>query len=785
MDNSIPETRQSSISVTVRVRPFTEDEQMHLIPDSSKEINYQLGDPALKLPGIDSSTITNHVKYNRHRPQGIRKIIDCIDDKMLIFDPAESNPLTKVSESILGSMMANYPSNQIRRRSRRNGEQKFVFDKLFDCESSQDDVYQSTTRPLLDSVLDGFNSTVFAYGATGCGKTYTISGTPQQPGIIFLTMQELFQKMDDLKDIKIFELRLSYLEIYNETIRDLLKPDTLPQRLVIREDSNNKIFVSNLSYHTPNTVQEVMDLVIQGNMNRTTSPTDANSTSSRSHAVLQIHVIQSNRTSNLKDDQIFATLSIIDLAGSERASATKNRGERLHEGANINRSLLALGNCINALCMTGSSKRSVFLHVPYRDSKLTRLLKFSLGGNCKTVMVVCISPSSLHYDETLNTLKYANRAKEIKTKVIRNYQSVSRHVGSYLKMITEQKQEIEELRNRESKIVTLELKKFKVNREKLQLDIWESINQLKANYTNLEKFKHLKTMKSLILCKRRFLQMILFEIDYLKEFIKSDSQSILDNCLLLQVQIANKIKELETKFDQSDELESAIEHWKSVELIKFQNTDAWQEELDLPWYEQQLESLFETIRNEILINSSIMMEKLLQDDKLKDRYRFISLVFVDLMKNENIDKKAFLSILHSKILDLIHIDDEFDEFASQLRPISQENKRKSNYNDNQRKSIKLMKSLDTTSSLSTHKLSKSFRKLRWLDINSHSNCNSISQENSTMILDEEDEDSVMMVTPISGPKHEINIGNLEDPDVSMPDIDKSRISLTSTALRTK
>lgn len=128
----------------------------------------------------------------------------------------------------------------------------------------------------------------------------------------------------------------------------------------------------------------------------------------------------------------------------------------MNEGANINKSLLALGNCINALC--DPRRRN---HVPYRDSKLTRLLKFSLGGNCKTVMIVCVSPSSQHYDETLNTLKYADRAKEIKTKLIRNQHNLDRHVGSYLKMITEQKQEIEELRARESKVVDIAISKRK------------------------------------------------------------------------------------------------------------------------------------------------------------------------------------------------------------------------------------------------------------------------------------------------------------------------------------
>lgn len=389
---------------------------------------------------------------------GIRKVVNVVDDKMLIFDPP-----------------THCMSNNNARAVGRVREHRFVFDRLFDETAAQEDVYSNTTRPLLGSVLDGYNATVFAYGATGCGKTHTISGNPQAPGIIFLTMKELFDRISDLKDTRTIDVSLSYLEIYNETIKDLLEPSD--KRLTLREDSDHRIIVSNLSTHKPENVEAVMDMILHGNKNRTVSPTEANETSSRSHAVLQINVVQKNRTASLTEAHTFATLSIIDLAGSERASATKNRGDRLIEGANINKSLLALGNCINALC--DPRRRN---HVPYRDSKLTRLLKFSLGGNCKTVMIVCISPSSRHYDETLNTLKYADRAKKIKTKVIRNEHNLNRHVGSYLKMITEQKAEIEELRKRESRAVSQALSQAKRVNDRALESLSEAIRSLEIAY---------------------------------------------------------------------------------------------------------------------------------------------------------------------------------------------------------------------------------------------------------------------------------------------------------------
>lgn len=409
---------------------------------------------------------------------GIRKVINVVDDKMLIFDPPDTNPMARMQR-------AAFPAST----TTRIREHRFVFDRLFDDSASQEEVYSNTTRPLLDSVLDGYNATVFAYGATGCGKTHTISGTPQAPGIIFLTMKELFDRISEIRDTKLVEVSLSYLEIYNETIRDLLEPSN--KQLVLREDVDHRISVSNLSTHKPENVEAVMDMILQGNQNRTISPTEANATSSRSHAVLQINVVQKGRTASISEAHTFATLSIIDLAGSERASATKNRGDRLLEGANINKSLLALGNCINALC--DPRRRN---HVPYRDSKLTRLLKFSLGGNCKTVMIVCVSPSSKHYDETLNTLKYADRAKKIKTKVIRNEHNLDRHVGSYLKMITEQKAEIEELRRRESKAVGTAMAHAEKARKKCLRALDDAMESLRTTYNKTAKAQE-RTCKTL------------------------------------------------------------------------------------------------------------------------------------------------------------------------------------------------------------------------------------------------------------------------------------------------
>jgi kinesin family member 18/19 len=259
-------------------------------------------------------------------------------------------------------------------------------------------------------------------------------------------MADLFQRIEDRKDEYTAEVVVTFLEIYNEEIRDLLADPGAPTPrggLQIREDKSVKVV--GLNEHRPRTAEEVKDIVLMGNSRRTQSPTHANETSSRSHAVLQVHVAQSPRTASLTEERFMGTLSIIDLAGSERAAATTNMGQRMVEGANINKSLLALGNCINALCESGGASR----HVPYRNSKLTRLLKFSLGGNCKTVMIVCVAPTSLHFDDTHNTLIYAERATKIKTRVVtRNVVNVDRHVGQYVEAINRLNTEVAELKAR-------------------------------------------------------------------------------------------------------------------------------------------------------------------------------------------------------------------------------------------------------------------------------------------------------------------------------------------------
>ncbi|GAA5922582.1 kinesin family protein [Sporobolomyces koalae] len=414
----------SSISVAVRVRPFSEKERA-LINTTSEPA------PTLFLSDPSSSSSAAPVQSQAQRlgvPSQHRKILKVLDERILVFDPPDSN------------VVATFQKNNLPLQGKKVKDIRFCFDRVFDDHCGQEEVYEGSAKELVGHVMDGFHSTVFAYGATGCGKTHTISGSPTRPGIVFLIMKDLFARIGAKSDEVDFSLSVSYLEVYNETIRDLLAPES--GVLQLRDAPDGTATPAKLSAKEPTCAQDVVEWITLGNGNRTVNYTEANATSSRSHAVLRVTVTQKPRAEGLTDSTTSACLSVIDLAGSERASNTKNRGERLTEGANINRSLLALGNCINALC--DPRKRG---HVPYRDSKLTRLLKQSLGGNCKTVMIVCVSPSSSHYDETHNTLQYANRAKEIKTKAIRNVISVDRHVAQYCQQIMRQSQEIERLKS--------------------------------------------------------------------------------------------------------------------------------------------------------------------------------------------------------------------------------------------------------------------------------------------------------------------------------------------------
>ncbi|KAK9665246.1 hypothetical protein RND81_14G100100 [Saponaria officinalis] len=337
-------------------------------------------------------------------------------------------------------------------RLKRLRGRHFSFDASFSESSTQLQVYSITTAELVEAVLQGRNGSVFCYGATGAGKTYTMLGTVGNPGVMVLAIKDLFTKIRQRSFEGKHMVHLSYLEVYNETVRDLLSPG---RPLVLREDKQG-IVAAGLSQYRAYTTDEVMALLLQGNKNRTTEPTRANETSSRSHAILQVTVEYQTRDASMTLMKRVGKLSLIDLAGSERALATDQRTVRSLEGANINRSLLALSSCINALV---EGKK----HIPYRNSKLTQLLKDSLGGACNTVMIANISPSNFTFGETQNTLHWADRAKEIRNKeyetneeLVQGPETVAGQAKLLLEVQHENRQLRLQLAKQQQKLLTLQ-----------------------------------------------------------------------------------------------------------------------------------------------------------------------------------------------------------------------------------------------------------------------------------------------------------------------------------------
>ncbi|XP_041073842.1 kinesin-like protein KIF18A [Polyodon spathula] len=427
------------------------------------------------------SDVCSHVRVvvrvrpeNQNEAKGnFRTVVHVVDNHMLVFDPKEQEVSFFRGQKI--------KSRDINKRA--NKDLKFVFDNVFGENSTQQEVFENTTKGLLDGVLNGYNCTVLAYGATGAGKTHTMLGSPNEPGVMYLTMKELYNRIDQVKDDKTFDIAVSYLEVYNEQIRDLLV-NSGP--LAVREGGDQGVVVQGLTLSRPKSAEHILEALDYGNKNRTQHPTDVNASSSRSHAVFQIYVRQQDRTASINQNVKIAKMCLIDLAGSERASATNSKGVRFREGANINRSLLALGNIINALADPKNKA-----HIPYRNSKLTRLLKDSLGGNCRTVMIAAVSPSAMSYDDTYNTLKYANRAKDIKSSLKSNVVSLDSHISQYAVICEQQKKEILILKERlkqyeEKKEAVPESRRLSllaISNQK-QTDIEKMEESLKSVFTN-------------------------------------------------------------------------------------------------------------------------------------------------------------------------------------------------------------------------------------------------------------------------------------------------------------
>ncbi|XP_024371435.1 uncharacterized protein [Physcomitrium patens] len=361
--------------------------------------------------------------------------------------------------------------------------QTYSFDTIFGVSTTNAEIYEEHAKDLVLSAVSGFNGTVFAYGQTSSGKTYTMQGSATDQGVTRLAIQDVFTSIDKIVDRE-FLVRVSYMEIYNEEINDLLAPDN--RKLQIHESIERGIFVAGLREEIADSVEQVIAVLERGEAQRHLAETDMNVNSSRSHTIFRM-VIESRDKSHdstqdsdpsAQDAVRVSALNLVDLAGSERISKTGAEGVRLREGAHINKSLTTLGMVINKLSEGGGKQGA---HVPYRDSKLTRILQSALGGNARTSIICTINPDEIHIDETRGTLQFASRAKRVT-----NCAQVN-EILTDAALLKRQKEEIKELKRRlegsshsedlKKEILQLrnDLLKYELGREKLELELQQEI----------------------------------------------------------------------------------------------------------------------------------------------------------------------------------------------------------------------------------------------------------------------------------------------------------------------
>ena len=372
-------------------------------------------------------------------------------------------------------------------------------DQVISTTSTNKEIFEELFKPNIHHILNGINMTIFAYGQTSTGKTYTMQGEiPDNAGIIPLTLEELFKQIKNDKDIIDSQISVSFIEIYNESINDLL--DSSKINLDLRETPNREVIVNNLTEIKIRNHEQALNLLIKGNESRIVASTKLNEKSSRSHVIfrLNIEITKNVKKNNFGEEEIEKVLlknhiNLIDLAGSENSNKTGCVGQRLKEGSNINKSLLALSNVINKLSQnTGnnnSSSQNFFVN--YRDSKLTRLLQNSLGGNSKTSIICTITDDAEHYNETMNTIHFGNKAKNIKTVVKVN--EVKNQ--NYQQMVLENEKLKKKLKQLEKELTTQK----KLNMSEI-LTKNETNSNIKNRYLNLTAPEKINLNNSFSLC---------------------------------------------------------------------------------------------------------------------------------------------------------------------------------------------------------------------------------------------------------------------------------------------
>ena len=502
---------------------------------------------------------------------------------------------------------------------------RFTFDEVFDIETSQEEVFNISAKPAVNSILEGYNSTIFAYGQTGTGKTFTMEGftynnMDNSRGIIPRTIETIFSYIESNsnKNTK-FIIRAAYLQIYNEMISDLLKPENANKNLSIREDKQKGLYVDNLSEWAVRGPSDIYTLLQRGAQCREVSNTFMNDVSSRSHAVFMIIVEQLiNSVNSGKQITKIGKLNLVDLAGSERTRITGATGKQLQESIKINKSLSALGNVINALTETKERK-----HIPYRDSKLTRLLEDSLGGNCKTTMIATISPAHCSFNESLSTLNFARRAKNIKNRPVIN-EDIDHNglIHQYENELKKIRKELEE----KNKIIELneEILKMKNREEKEKIDAIKAYEQTSRQLLiEREEKQKLET------------KIELMNLQMIKGGEKIEETPQFKNALQeMEKDFEKRILEIQKEKEQIEDSKSQVEAYNK---LLYQQRDIMNS-LSMTLNEK------EEIINELTKNKSELEQKILEMNniiKIKDKF---ILELEKILDNNYIKHKEFSKI---------------------------------------------------------------------------------------------------------------------------------------------
>ncbi|XP_074844513.1 kinesin-like protein KIF28 [Carettochelys insculpta] len=367
------------------------------------------------MPSVDSVKVAVRVRpFNqREKDAGSRCVISMNSNSTSIYDPKHPGHMKTFTFDLAYWSHSGFLKDKDGMLVSAGSNSRYA---------GQREVFRDLGQGVLDSAWQGYNATLLAYGQTGSGKSYSMIGYGANRGIIPIVCEELFKTIQNLKN-KQFQVTFSMLEIYNEQVIDLLSETKKPGGLKVREDQQQGFYVDGLKMVPCDSYAQIERLMQQGTKIRTTASTSMNAASSRSHMVITIHFKQIFLDEDITKQSI---INLVDLAGSERQKSSGSEGDRLREGTRVNLSLTTLGNVISALAEVAMGKK--VLHIPYRDSVLTKLLQSALGGNSRTIMIAAVSPADIFYEETLSTLRYAERTKKIKNKAVVNASPMEKHI---------------------------------------------------------------------------------------------------------------------------------------------------------------------------------------------------------------------------------------------------------------------------------------------------------------------------------------------------------------------